>query len=141
MNKILHTSRSIPLAVIRVLLGILFLMTGFMKLLVPMLQDAFAGQLAAAGIPMIALNMWVVPISEVVVGAFLLFGILARPAALAILPMMVVATYVHLVVTDHSLFPLQPKPPIIPIVAIVLALIVLVRGAGAWSWDVKSLPK
>jgi len=138
MNKISQTSPSIPLALIRILLGFLFLMTGFMKLLVPMLQNAFAGQLAAAGIPMISLNMWLVPIIEVVIGALLLFGILARLASLVTLPMMGVATYVHLVVTDHSLFPLQPKPPIVPIVVIVLALIVVVRGAGAWSWDVKS---
>lgn len=137
MNKIFQTFPSIPLALIRIFLGVLFLMTGFMKLLVPTLQEAFAGQLAAANIPMIPLNIWLVPTLEVVVGALLLFGILSRLAALVILPMMAVATYVHLVVTDHSLFPLQPKPPIIPLVVIVLALIVLVRGAGAWSWDAK----
>lgn len=110
-------------------------MTGFMKLLVPMLQDAFAGQLAQAGIPMVSLNMWFVPIVEVTVGALLMFGILTRLAALAILPIMAVATYVHLVVSDPGLFPLQPHLPIIPLVVIFFAIIIIFRGAGSWSSD------
>ncbi len=36
---------------IRIALGVLFLMTGVMKLVVPTLGAAFAGQLAAANIP------------------------------------------------------------------------------------------
>ena len=49
---------------IRVVLGALFVMTGAMKLVVPMLAAAWAGQLAAANIPLPELNRWVVPFIE-----------------------------------------------------------------------------
>ena len=48
------------------------------------------------------------------VGVALLVGFYTRIATLLVLNIMVVATYVHLVVTDPSLFPLQPTEPIYP---------------------------
>lgn len=135
MGNIRQTGNSKILGIIRILLGFQFLMAGFMKLLVPMLQEAFAGQLSAAKIPMIDFNMWFVPIVEVVLGAFLLVGIYARLAALVIFPLMAVATYVHLVVNDPNLFPLQPEKPIIPLINMVLAFLIVSSGAGAWSAD------
>ncbi len=122
----------------RVFLGILFLMTGLMKLFIPMLADAFIGQLAAADMPLQELSRWLVPIFEVVVGAMLLKGFHARLSAVVVLGLMTVATYVHLIVEDPTLFPLQPTAPIIPGVVIVLAVFVLVRGGGAGSMDLKS---
>ena len=50
---------------VRIMLGILFLMTGAMKFGVPELHLAFSGQLEAAGIPFHSLNMWAVPATEV----------------------------------------------------------------------------
>ncbi|MEE9132502.1 MAG: DoxX family protein [Gemmatimonadota bacterium] len=123
---------------VRVFLGALFLMTGAMKLVVPMLAEAWAGQLAAASIPLEDLNRWVVPIVEMGVGVVLLLGYFARIAALAVLGIMVVATYVHLVVADPSLFPLQPSEPVIPAVVMVLAVYLLLRGAGAGSLDLNA---
>ena len=38
-----------------------------------------------------------------------------------------------LTVPDPSLFPLQPHAPVVPIMLLVMALVVLWRGAGAWS--------
>ena len=49
---------------IRIASGILFVMTGVMKLAVPTLGAAFAGQLAAANIPFQDLQRWVVPFIE-----------------------------------------------------------------------------
>ena len=60
--------------VVRIVLGALFLMTGAMKLVVPMLAAAWAGQLAAANIPLPELNRWVVPFVEMGVGVALLPG-------------------------------------------------------------------
>ena len=54
---------------IRVVLGVLFVMTGAMKLVVPMLAAAWAGQLAAADIPLPELNRSVAPFLEMGVGA------------------------------------------------------------------------
>ncbi len=123
---------------IRLLLGILFLMTGAMKLLVPMLADAWSGQLLAADLPFHTLTRWTVPFLELLLGFALSLGTFARLAVIVVMAIMVVATYVHLVVGDPSLFPLQPSAPIIPLAVIALGTYVLWRGAGAWSLDLRA---
>ncbi len=123
---------------IRVALGVLFVMTGAMKLVVPMLSVAWAGQLAAANIPLPEFNRWVVPFIEMAVGVALLAGFYTRIATLLVLNIMAVATYVHLVVHDPALFPLQPAAPIIPAVVVILSLYVLVKGGGSGSLDLKA---
>ena len=58
-------------------------------------------------------------------GAMLVAGRFPRTGALAVISMMAGATYVHLVVDDRDVFPLQPKRPVIPLGVIGLALYVL----------------
>ena len=123
---------------IRLLLGVLFVMTGAMKLLVPTLAAAWAGQLLAANIPLAELNRLVVPFLEMAVGAALLTGFYTRFASILVLNIMVVATYVHVVVDDPTLFPLQPAEPIIPAVVMILAAYILVKGGGSGSLDLKA---
>jgi hypothetical protein len=55
-----------------------------------------------------------------------------------VLAVMVVATYVHTVVDDPALFPLQPQAPVIPLGVIVLVAYVIWRGAGSWSLDLRA---
>jgi len=50
---------------------------------------------------------------------------------------MFVAIYVHIIVEDASLFPLQPKLPILPIILLIKAIILLRYGAGSWSDDLR----
>ena len=123
---------------IRVFLGVMFVMTGVMKLVVPTLADAWSGQLLAAELPLYTLSRWSVPFVEMAVGALLLVGAYARLAGIVVVGIMSVATYVHVVVDDPSLFPLQPSEPIIPIVVVVLTAYLLWRGAGAWSSDLRA---
>ena len=123
---------------IRIGLGILFVMTGVMKVVVPSLGEAFDGQLAAANIPFQALNRWAVPFIEMAVGGALLIGFYTRPATLVVFGIMIVGTYVHLVVDDPSLFPLQPEQPIIPAVVMILSAYLLLRGGGAGSADLRA---
>ena len=123
---------------IRVALGVLFVMTGVMKLVVPSLGEAFAGQLAAGNIPFQELNRWVVPFIEIGVGGALLVGFHTRIATLLVYSIMIVGTYVHLVADDPALFPLQPEEPIIPIVVMILAVYLLLRGGGSGSSDLKA---
>jgi len=138
LKIIRNTEHNRILGILRLLLGGLFVMTGLMKLFVPMLGEAFSGQLLAANIPFYALNVRVVPVAEVVVGVLLLLGFFSRIAGLVVISMMLLATYVHLVVDNPELFPLQPEEPIIPLVSIAVAAYIVWRGAGAWSMDLKS---
>jgi uncharacterized membrane protein YphA (DoxX/SURF4 family) len=140
LTKVRQTRNSKSAAAIRILLGVLFLMTGIMKFAVPHLREAFSGQLVAAGIPFHSLNMWVVPAAEISFGVLFVLGFISRLVSLSAIVTMVVATYVHLVVEDPTLFPLQPTEPIIPAITIVLCLYMLWKGSGAWSLDLRSKP-
>jgi len=123
---------------IRILLAGLFLMTGAMKLLIPVLAEAWSGQLLAANIPLYTVSRWTVPFLEMALGAVLAVGAFVRPVAVVVMGIMMVATYVHLVVDDPSLFPLQPSEPIIPLIVIAMSVYVLWRGAGARSLDLRA---
>ena len=123
--------------VLRLLLGFVLFMAGILKVVVPSLGQAFSGQLSAADIPFHGIVLWTFPIVEMVLGVLLVVGLLARLSAAAAAVSMVVATYVHVVVEDPALFPLQPIEPIGPLMLLAMALYVLWRGAGAWSMDLK----
>jgi uncharacterized membrane protein YphA (DoxX/SURF4 family) len=135
--RIQATTNDRPAGVIRLTLALLFLMTGAMKLLVPPLAEAWSGQLIAAQLPFYELSRWSVPFVELLLGVALAVGILVRPAALAVIGIMVVATYVHVVVDDPSLFPLQPSEPIIPALVMLGSAYLLWRGGGSWSRDLR----
>ena len=108
-----------------------------MKFAVPRLRNAFSGQLTESGLPFHSVNMWLVPLVEIVLGGMLIMGLFGRVASLVAIVMMIVATYVHLVVHNPELFPLQPEEPIIPLVTILLCLYVLWAGSGSWSIDLR----
>lgn len=118
---------------VRLMLAIIFLMTGPMKLIVPQLAEAWAGQLLAAQVPFYEISRWSVPFLELIFGLILAVGFFARPRVVVVIGIMIVATYVHSVVDNPSLFPLQSKEPIIPLIVIVMSIFILWRGAGAWS--------
>ena len=126
---------------IRMALGALFLMTGVMKLAVPILSEAFSGQLVAAGIPLIWLAKWAVPLLEIGAGLALLVGVFTRIVALVIIGIMSVAVYVHLVVEDPSVFPLQPNEPVVPVAVMAMAAYLVWRGGGSGSVDLRDVPR
>ena len=125
---------------IRMALGALFLMTGVMKLAVPILAEAFSEQLVASGIPMIGLVKWIVPFVEIGAGLAMMVGAFTRVVALIIIGIMAVASYVHLVVDDPAMFPLQPHEPVVPVVVILMAVYLLWRGGGRGSVDLRDVP-
>ena len=75
------------------------------------------------------------PYLELLLGLVLALGLFSRPSAVVVIGIMIVATYVHIVVDDPSLFPLQPQEPIIPIMIIIMSILILWQVAGAWSMD------
>jgi len=131
------TSRDRLGGVLRTLVGLLFFLAGILKVVVPSLGEAFSGQLVAASIPLHEVVLYTFPVVEMVLGVLLLFGLHARISAALAATSMVVATYVHIVIDDPSLFPLQPVEPIGPLVLLAMLIYILVRGAGAWSIDLK----
>ncbi len=136
--RLQRTTNDKQAGVIRLMLALVFLMTGPMKLLVPQLAEAWSGQLIAAQLPFYELSRWMVPFLELFLGIVLAIGILVRPAALVVIGIMVVATYVHVVVDDPSLFPLQPDEPIIPAIVMLGSAYLLWRGGGSWSRDLSA---
>ena len=137
-DAIRRTTDDRVVGAVRLMVAAIFLMTGPMKLLVPELSEAWSGQLVAADIPMYTISRWSVPFVELLLGVVLAVGLFVRPAAAVVVAIMAVATYVHVIVDDPSLFPLQPSEPVIPLVVTGMAAILLWRGAGAWSMDLKS---
>jgi len=136
-DQLRNTSSNKICGILRILLGVVFFMAGILKVVVPSLGQAFSGQLIAADIPLSGIVLVAFPVVEMLIGVFLVVGFHARLSAAAAAVSMVVATYVHLVVEDPSLFPLQPVEPIGPLVLLVMAVCVLWRGAGAWSIDLR----
>ena len=138
IEKLRHTNNNKVIGITRIFVGILILSTGVMKFVSPMLRTAWSGQLIVANIPFYTFSFWLIPIVEIVIGSLLVAGFFSRVAILIVLSILVVATYVHLIADDPSLFPLQPSEPIIPLTLIVLSVMILWRGGGAWSIDGKS---
>lgn len=116
--------------VMRYLLGIMFLMTGAMKIFLPEFGDAFMIQLTEAGIPWPNFNFWMVPIIEILLGFFLLFKFKYLLALILIIPIMLVALYVHIVVVDPAAFPAQPRFPVIPIVVLSMVYYLIIKEVG-----------
>ncbi len=138
MNNLQQTSPNKFVGILRILLGIIFVMTGLMKLFTADYAEAWSIQLTEAEIPLYTFNYWFVPILETLLGLFLLLGYHSRISAFLVLPIMLVAIYVHLTVTDPGAFPSQPQEPYMPIVIILMALVIIIKGAGNWSMDLKS---
>ncbi len=134
-DQLRKTSNDKLAGVLRLLLGLVFFMAGVLKMVVPSLGEAFAGQLVVANIPFYGLSLYAFPIVETVLGITLLLGFHARLSAVVAAVTMVVAVYVHLVVDDPALFPLQPIEPVGPLMLLVALLYVSWKGAGSWSMD------
>lgn len=107
---------------VRVLLGLFVLLTGVLTFFVPEFRGLFIGQLAAADIPLARLSLFVIPALEATAGVMLIRGFVIKPASLVTLVIMALITYLHLVVDDPTLFPLQFGLPLIPATALVLSL-------------------
>ena len=78
MARLQKTEDDRPTASIRLVLAVLFVMTGTMKLVVPMLAEAWSGQLLASGLPFYELSRWSVPFLEIIVGVALGVGLFVR---------------------------------------------------------------
>lgn len=133
--EIRKTDKHLVAGVVRIFLGIVFLATGYMKISDLTLWEAWSAQLSQAYIPFYELTRQVVPFVEMLTGAMLLVGFFTRIWLLVVIGLMIAASYVHIVVDDPNLFPLQPHEPVVPLALIALAGYVIIKGAGVLSLD------
>jgi len=138
MKDLRNTTPNKLVGIIRIMMGIIFVMTGTMKLALADFGEAWSIQLIEAEIPFYTLNYWFVPFFEICLGIILLLGYYSRFGALMVLPVMIVAIYVHLTVSNPAAFPAQPQEPFIPIAVIIMAIVIAKYGGGIWSMDLKS---
>jgi uncharacterized membrane protein YphA (DoxX/SURF4 family) len=135
----LHTtSESKGLAFLRILVAVIFTVAGLCKLVVPLLIMAFHEQLKVEEIPFHEHLHLPVPIMEMVIGYFLFMGKCTRFWSLVGLLLMIPAIYVHLQITDPTLFPMQP---VMPIIVIGLCAVLVFKGAGNWNKDLDIFEK
>jgi uncharacterized membrane protein YphA (DoxX/SURF4 family) len=113
---------------VRAFVGGLVLSSGVMKLAVPRLRSAWGAQLEQANLPFRKMTFQAFPVVEIGVGAALMVGRVPKAGAAIVLSMMVGATYVHVVVDDPDVFPLQPKAPVIPLGVIGLTIYILAKS-------------
>ena len=133
--QIRKADKDLVAGVVRIFLGVVFLATGYMKVSDLTLWEAWSAQLSQAYIPFYELTRQVVPFVEMLTGAMLLVGFFTRIWLLVVIGLMIAASYVHIVVDDPNLFPLQPHEPVVPLALLALAGYVLIKGAGVWSLD------
>lgn len=92
--------------------------------------------LRRAGIPFPKVNLYLAPIFMVLAGLSMGIGFYARIGALIGASAMVVATYSKLVIEEWP-GPVE-IPLLLPLVVLAGCAVVLVKGAGAWSSDLKA---
>jgi uncharacterized membrane protein YphA (DoxX/SURF4 family) len=141
-RRVRQTSASILLLFTRVAGGLPLLFYGGLHLIDPL---GFRSLLHAAGIAPEADLMVVVPLVEMVAGILLLAGSWARVGALLAVLAMIPAIHASLVLAEGSGNPrvdtdiLPQAPPLwMPLLVMLCVLIVLARGAGAFSADYRS---
>ncbi len=122
-----RTTPEFSLLIIRILASIPLIAIGAQHLIgtAPM-QPILEG----AGFPLVAFFALLVPILEVIVGLAMAIGIFARVGAIVTVGIMAGAVYAHL---QHDW---QDEPVILlPLGVMIGALIIVWRGAGAFSAD------
>ena len=147
------TSAPAAVVLIRLAVGPVFLSEGAQKFLFP--TEVGAGRFAKIGIPNPELTAPVVGVVEIVCGALVLLGLFTRPAAVALVVVMLAAilsTKVP-VLLGHGFWGFNPRQ--LPYYgfwgmaheartdwAMLLgAIFLLVVGAGAWSLDARLMSK
>ena len=117
-------------AVLRMSLGLLFLLPGLGKLMNPAM---IAGMLGGLGFPAPAFFGWLLLLSEIVFGAWLIAGWKVKYAVWPLMLVLVVATLtVHLAkVAD----PMGMITVLFHVVGIAGLVSVFLTGAGAWSLE------
>lgn len=136
-----RTPESKKLAFLRIGVGVLFLVAGLAKLLVPDIATTFQNQLRIAEMPGRDYFPILLPVFEMTTGYFLLIGKFTRFWSFLAILMMVFAVYLNVRIENPTLYLLQLSAPLIPAAILGLCTILLIMGAGTWSKDLDIFEK
>lgn len=119
---------------VRVVAGALLIPHGYQKIFVPGVMDGTAGFFGQMGLAPAAFWVWVIALLEFAGGIMLVVGFLTRPVAAMVVGFMAVAAfYVHM---GNGFF-WNKGGFEYPLMWGVIALAILIRGAGDFSVDKK----
>lgn len=133
------TRSFIPLAIMRIALGVFFFASGFNKVFVPEGQAMMLDTITEAGIPFPALMAFLVAGCEILFGLLLAAGFLTRLNALVLMIISLVALFtvgLHHIPTNLNLLTWYSWLFYLPESAyIVICLLLVVQGGGPRSLD------
>ena len=115
-------------ATLRISLGIIFIAHGLLKLLVFGLPGT-VGFFASLGLP--AALAYFVTFAEIIGGSLLLVGLFVRPVSLALIPILLGATWVH--IGNGWVFSNANGGWEFPALLVILSIVVTLSGPGKWA--------
>ena len=115
-------------ATLRISLGIIFIAHGLLKLLVFGLPGT-VGFFASLGLP--AVLAYFVTFAEIIGGGLLLVGLFVRPVSLALIPILLGATWVH--IGNGWVFSNANGGWEFPALLVILSIVVTLSGPGKWA--------
>ena len=130
-----HRTAPYALMLIRVSLGIMFVAHALLKYFV-FTMPGFAGFLGQTGFP--AMLSWPIFLAELLGGLALIAGFHARLVSVALLPVLLGATYVH--ASNGWLFTAPNGGWEYPAFLVVASLVHILGGDGAFALKPSSLP-
>ncbi len=140
-GRIIQTFPSKLIGCYRIALGVIFMFVGGLKLTLETIQHAWCIQLTEIKIPYCILFFWMIPLLEILAGTALILGFLSRVAALVVLPILAMAFYAYLNVSNPEAFLAQPYEAYLPSITIMLATTIFIYGGGSWSMDLRMFIK
>jgi len=128
----------LPLFIVRLCLGIFFILSGFFKIFDSVQHETLFKTLTNAGIPLAAFNSYFIPIIEILAGACVLLGLLTSLASLILFILMVIALITDRIasITAHGGIKLLENFLYLPEVLYALMFLWLFfAGPGKFSLD------
>ncbi len=136
--RVIQTLPSKMLGVFRIVLGTTIILAGASKMLINDVHQAWSTQLTEINLAYCIIFLWATPLLEILAGSALTIGYLSRLAAFFLIPVMTVAIYVYLTVSNQAAFLMPPYEAALPPLIIMIATVIVIYGGGSWSIDLKN---
>lgn len=134
LQKITRTSRDNTIAIIRLMVGAVFLSEGIQKFLYPALRGA--GRFESIGLPIPELLGYFVGSFEIVCGGLILLGLLTRLSSIPLITIMSIAIITTKIpIAQQKGFWQMAHAARTDYAMLLGSLFLLIKGSGNWSLD------